>query len=91
MEPDAFGNLAVRDERSSEHGTNVVPSHEVAGSVADLRLQATECHGREAPQGSVAGGGLAGVADPELDVVDALEGQEVGDPGVGVRVSPGTR
>ena len=34
-------------------------------------------HRREAPQGSVVVRGLLGVPDPELDVVDALEGQEV--------------
>ena len=86
---DVLGDLAVRGERCREHEPDVVLDHHVAGPVADLRLEAAEGDRREAPQGPVVGGGLAGVADPELDVVDALERQEVRGLGVGVRVDPG--
>ena len=87
---DVLGDLAVRRQRRGEHEPDVVLDHHVAGAVADLRLEAAEGDRREAPQGAVVGGGLAGVADPELDVVDAVERQEVGGLGVGVRVDPGT-
>src|SRR2546423_1018245 len=43
----------------------------------DAGLEPREGDGREAPQGPVVGRGLAGVAHPELDAVDALERQEV--------------
>ena len=74
---------------AGEHEPDVVLDHDVAGPVADLGLEAAEGDRREAPQRAVVGRRLAGVADPELDVVDALERQEVGGLGVGVRVDPG--
>ena len=86
---DVLGDLAVGRQRRGEHEPDVVLDHDVARPVADLRLEAAEGDRREAPQGAVVGGRLAGVADPELDVVDALERQEVGRLGVGVRVDPG--
>ena len=86
---DVLGDLAVRGQRRGEHEADVVLDHDVAGPVADLGLEAAERDRREAPQRAVVGGGLAGVADPELDVVDALEWQEVVGLGVGVRVDPG--
>ena len=86
---DVLGDLAVGRQRRREHEPDVVLDHDVARPVADLRLEAAEGDRREAPQGAVVGRGLAGVADPELDVVDALERQEVGGLGVGVRVDPG--
>ena len=89
MLADVLGDLAVRGQRRGEHEADVVLDHDVAGPVADLRLEPAEGDRGEAPQRAVVGGRLAGVADPELDVVDALEGQEVGRLGVGVRVDPG--
>ena len=74
---------AVRTKR------DVVLPHHVARPVADPGLEAGERDRREAPQRAVVGRRLAGVADPELDVVDALERQEVLRLGVGVLVEPG--
>ncbi len=86
---DVLGDLAVRGQRSGEHETDVVLDHDVAGPVADLRLEAAERDRREAPQRPVVRGRLAGVTHPELDVVDALERQEVLRPCIGVRIDPG--
>ena len=86
---DVLGDLAVGRQRRGEHEPDVVLDHDVAGAVANLRLEPAERDRREAPQCPVVGGSLAGVADPELDVVDALERQEVFGLGVGVRVDPG--
>ena len=86
---DVLGDLAVGRQRRGEHEPDVVLDHDVAGPVADLGLETAEGDRGEAPQRAVVGRGLAGVADPELDVVDALERQEVGGLGVGVRVDPG--
>ena len=80
VRPDVLGDLAVRGQRRREHEPDPVLDHDVARPVADLRLEAAEGDRREPPQGAVVGGGLAGVADPELDVVDAVERQEIGRP-----------
>ena len=88
---DVLGDLAVRGQRRGEHEPDVVLDHDVARPVADLRLEPAEGDRREAPQRAVVGRRLAGVADPELDVVDAVERQEVGRLGVGVRIDPGAR
>ena len=88
---DVLGDLAVGRQRRGEHEPDVVLDHDVARPVADLRLEAAEGDRGEAPQRPVVGGRLAGVADPELDVVDALERQEVGGLVVGARVDPGAR
>ena len=84
-----LGDLAVGSQGRREHDPDVVLDHDVAGPVADLRLEPAERDRGEAPQGPVIGRRLARVADPELDVVDAVERQEVGGLGVGVRVDPG--
>ena len=89
--PDVLGDLAVRGQRRREHEADVVLDHDVAGPVADLGLETAVGDRGEAPQRPVVRRRLAGVADPELDVVDALERQEVGSLGVGVRVDPGAR
>ena len=60
-----------------KHETDVVLDHQVRGAIAHLRLQPGEGNRSEAPQRTVIGRRLAGVAHPELDVVDALERQEV--------------
>ena len=88
---DVLGDLAVGGQRRREHEPDVVLDHDVARPVTDLGLEATEGDRREAPQRPVVGRRLAGVADPELDVVDALERQEVGRLVVGVLVDPGAR
>ena len=46
-------------------------AHHVRGPVADARLEAGIGDRREAPQRAEVVRRLAGVADPELDVVDA--------------------
>ena len=57
----------------------------------DLGLEPAERDRGEAPQRAVIRSGLAGVAHPELDVVDAVEWQEVGGLLVSSRVDPGAR
>ena len=91
MLADVLGDLAVGRERRGEHEPDVVLDHDVARPVADLRLEAAEGDRGEAPERPVVGGRLAGVAHPELDVVDALERQEVGRLVVGARVDAGAR
>ena len=81
ISPSAQG--AGQDER------DVVPAHDVAGPVADAGLEARESDRGEAPQGPEVGRRLAGVAHPELDVVDAVEGQEVARLGIRVLVDVG--
>src|SRR3989454_2446966 len=73
MATDVLGDLAVRRERCREHERDVVPAHHVARPVANPRLETGKGNRRESPQRAVVGGCLAGVANPELDVVDALE------------------
>ena len=60
--------------------------HQVRRAVANLGLEAGERYRRETPQGAVVGGRLSGVAHPELDIVDALDRQEVLGLGVGILV-----
>ena len=86
MLADMLGDLAIRGQRRGEHEPDVVLDHDVAGPVADLGLEAAEGDRRESPQGAVVSGRLARVAHPELDVVDAVERQEVLRLRVGVRV-----
>ena len=81
---EVLGDLAIRRERCREHEPDPVLDHDVARAVAHLRLEAAERDRGEAPQRPVVGGRLAGVPDPEFDVVDAVDRQEVG--GLGVRV-----
>ena len=73
MGADVLGDLAVRGERRGDHEPDVVLDQDVRGPVADLRLEPGEGDRAEAPQRPVVGRGLAGVADPELDVVDPVE------------------
>ena len=82
---DVLGDLAVGGERRGEHDPDVVLLHHVARAVADARLEAGEGDRGEAPERAEVGRRLAGVADPELDVVDAVERQEV--LGLGERVA----
>ena len=83
---DVLGDLAVGRQRGGEDEADVVLLHHVRGAVADLGLQAGERGRREAPQRAVVVRRLARIADPELDVVDALQRQEVLGLGVGVLV-----
>ena len=74
---DVLGDLPIGGEWRGEHQRDVVAPHDVRGAVADAGLQSRVGDGREAPERAVVGDRLASVADPELDVVDALERQEV--------------
>ena len=74
---DVLRDLAVGAERRGEDEADVVLDQHVAGAVPNAGLQARVSDGGEAPQGPIVGGRLLGVGDPELDVVDALEGQEI--------------
>ena len=76
---------------AGQHDPDVVLPHDVARAVADAGLEAREGDRREAPQRAEVGRRLAGVAHPELDVVDAVERQEVLGLGVGVLVDMGAR
>jgi hypothetical protein len=89
MLSNVFRDLAIRGQRRGEHEADVVLDHDVAGAVTDLGLEAAICDWGEAPQRAVVGGRLAGVADPELDVVDAVKRQEIARFGIGVRIDPG--
>ena len=86
---DVLGDLAVGAQRAGDDDGDVVLAHHVADPVADAGLEARVGDRREAPQGAVVVGGLLGVADPELDVVDAVERQEVLRLRVGVLVDVG--
>ena len=88
---DVLRDLAVGRQRRRDHERDVVAPHHVAGPIPDAGLQAGERDRREAPQRAVVRRRLAGIADPELDVVDALERQEVLRLGVGVLVRAGRR
>jgi hypothetical protein len=86
---DVLGDLAVGRQRRREDEPDVVLDHDVARPIAHLRLQATERDRREPPQRPVVGARLASVANPEFDVINALERQEVLRLGVGILVDPG--
>ena len=88
---DVLGDLAVGGQRRREHDPDVVLLHDVARAVPDAGLEAREGDRREAPQRAEVGRGLAGVAHPELDVVDAVERQEVLGLGERVLVDVGSR
>src|SRR4051794_7988632 len=74
---DMLGDLAVRRERASEHEGDVVAAHDEARPVADAGLESGKGDRGEAPQRPEVVRRLLRVADPELDVVDALQRQEV--------------
>ena len=74
---DVLGDLAVRAQRAGHDERDVVLAHDVADAIADARLEARVGDRREAPQRAEVVRRLLGVADPELDVVDAVQGQEV--------------
>ena len=86
---DMLGDLALGGQGCREHEANVVLDHDVARPIADLRFEAAERHRGEAPQRPVVGRCLAGIAHPELDMIDAVERKEVAGLGVGVRIDPG--
>ena len=81
-----LGDLAVGTERAGHDDGDVVLAHDVARSIAHARLKPGVGDRREAPQRPEVVRGLLRVAHPELDVVDAVEGQEVLGLGVGVLV-----
>ena len=86
---DVLGDLAVRRQGAGQDERDVVPAHHVADPVADPGLEPGIGDRGEAPQRPEVVGRLLGVADPELDVVDALERQEVLGLVVGVLVDDG--
>ena len=91
MLADVLGDLAIGRQRRGEHEADLVLDHDVAGPIADLRLEPAERHRRQAPQRAVVVRRLAGVAHPELDVVDAIDRQEIGRLRVRVGIDAGTR
>ena len=74
---DVLGDLGVGRQGAGQDERDVVAPHHVARAIANTRLKPGIGDRREAPQGSEVVGGLARVTDPELDVVNALERQEV--------------
>ena len=75
---DVAGDLAVGAEGGGKDEADFALLEDVAGAVALAGLGPGVGDERHAKGGAVEVGGLAGVADVELDVVGALEGQEVG-------------
>ena len=91
MLADVLRDLAIRGQGRREHEADPVLDHDVARPVADLRLEAAERDGREAPQRPVVGRRLPGVPDPEFHVVDAVDRQEIGGLGIRVGIHAGAR
>ena len=75
--PDVVGHLTVGGDRGGEDEPNVVLDQHIAGSVANPGLQSGIRDRGEPPQRAEVLRRLFRVPDPELDVVDALEGQEI--------------
>ncbi len=75
---DVVGDLGVGAERGGQDEADLSLLEDVGGAVAVAGLRACVGDQRHAEGGAVEVGGLAGVADVELDVVGALEGEEVG-------------
>jgi len=86
-----LGDLALGPERRGEDEADVVLDHDEAGPIPNAGLESRVGHRREAPQRAVIVCGLLRVADPELDVVHAVERQEVLRLGVGILVDVGAR
>ena len=84
-------DLAAGCQRRGEDEPDVVLDQHVAGSITDAGLQPRVGDRGEAPQGPIVGGRLLGVADPELDVVDAFEGEEILRLAGGVGIDDGSR
>src|SRR6185369_159316 len=82
-------DLAVGREGAGHDEGDVVPTEDIRDAIADAGLQARVGDRGEAPQRPVVVGRLLGVPDPELDVVDAVQGQEVLRLLVGVLVEVG--
>ena len=80
---DVAGDVGVGAEGGGEDEADFALLEDVAGAVALAGLGAGVGDERHAKGGSVEVGGLAGVADVELDVVGAFEGEEVGGLGLG--------
>ena len=76
---DVLGDLGVGAERGGEDEADFALLEDVGGAVAKAGLGAGVGDELHAEGGAVEVGGLAGVADVELDVVGAVEGEEVGD------------
>ena len=75
---DVAGDVGVGAEGGGEDEADFALLKDVAGAVALAGLGAGVGDEGHAEGGAVEVGGLAGVADVELDVVGALEGEEVG-------------
>ena len=80
---DVAGDLGVGAEGGGEDEADLALLEDVAGAVALAGLGAGVGDERHAEGGAVEVGGLTGVADVELDVVGALEGEKVGGGGFG--------
>ena len=76
VQHDVRGHLVVRSVGRAEHEANAALLHHVGSVTAILRLEAAVRRGLESPLFPVKRG-LPGVADPELDVIDGVDLQEV--------------
>ncbi len=74
---DVAGDLGVGAERGGEHEADFALLQDVGGAVAEAGFGAGVGDELHAEGGAVEVGGLAGVADVELDVVGAFEGEEI--------------
>src|SRR5579871_2094649 len=71
-------NGTLRAEAAAQHEANLALLDDIAGAVAQARLQAGIGDRHEAEGAAIIMGGLFGVADVELDVVPVLDRHEIG-------------
>jgi hypothetical protein len=75
---DVAGDVGVGTQGGGEDEANLALLQDVGGAVAAAGFGAGVGDQLHAEGGAVEVGGLAGVADVELDVVGAVEGEESG-------------
>ena len=73
VEPQVIGDVALGLQRRGEHEAHLALLEDVAGPVANARLGTGIGDDVESERLAVVVRGLARVADPQLDVVGALE------------------
>ena len=77
MAVDVLGDGIVGAQRRGEHKADFALLHHVGGAVALAGFGAGVGDQRHAEGGAIEVGGLARVADVELDVIGAFEGQKI--------------
>ena len=74
---DVLGNCVAAAQRRGEHETDLALLHHVGRAIALAGLRSRIGDQRHAEGGAVKVGSLARVADVELDVVRAFEGEKI--------------